>query len=106
MFLAWPQALYETTDGEIIAIDSKTLRCSFDQGFSVGYPHHEITAIHKFVFASFVGGESGSSPANRGHEHQRSMRRLSTCVGRLRCLGGVQRGGGTYNDSSSRTVQQ
>ena len=37
----------------------------------------------------------GSSPFNRGHEHQRSTRRWSAREGRPRCLGGVQRGGGT-----------
>jgi hypothetical protein len=36
-----------------------------------------------------------SSTVNRGHEHHRSTRRLSICEGRPRCLGGVQRGGGT-----------
>ena len=30
-FLAWTQALREATDGEIVAIDGKTLRHSFDQ---------------------------------------------------------------------------
>jgi hypothetical protein len=33
------------------------------------------------------------------------MRRLSACAGRPRCLGGVQRDGGTGNDSSFWTVQ-
>ena len=37
----------------------------------------------------------GSSTINRGHEHHRSTRRLSIGEGRPRCLGGVQRGGGT-----------
>ena len=48
----------------------------------------------------------GSSPLNRGHEHQRLTRRCSAREGRPRCLGGVHRDGGTRNDSSSRTVQQ
>src|SRR5262245_47354755 len=39
--------------------------------------------------------QAGSSTVNRGHEHHRSRRRLSVCEGRPRCLGGVQRGGGT-----------
>jgi predicted transposase YbfD/YdcC len=30
-FLAWTQALHEATDGDIVAIDGKTLRRSFDQ---------------------------------------------------------------------------
>jgi predicted transposase YbfD/YdcC len=33
-FLAWTQALHEATDGEIIAIDGKTLRRSFDRAAS------------------------------------------------------------------------
>jgi hypothetical protein len=37
----------------------------------------------------------GSSALNRGHEHQRSTRRLSAREGRPRCLGRGQRGGGT-----------
>lgn len=49
---------------------------------------------------AFVSGEvwdkgHGSSAVNRGHEHHRSIRRFSSCVGRPRCLGGVQGGGGT-----------
>jgi CRISPR-associated protein Cas2 len=48
----------------------------------------------------------GSSTVNRGHEHHLSIRRFSAREGRPRCLGGIQRGGGTGNDSSSWTVQQ
>jgi hypothetical protein len=39
--------------------------------------------------------QDGSSPLNRGHEHQRLTRRCSAREGRPRCLGGVHRGGGT-----------
>src|SRR5262249_22185876 len=46
-----------------------------------------------------------SSALNRGHEHQRSMRRWNTRDGRPRCFGGAQRGSGTCNDSSSGIVQ-
>src|SRR4029453_7731100 len=50
--------------------------------------------------------ESGSSALNRGHEHHRSIRRCRVCEGRPRRFGAVQRGGGTWNANSSRTVQQ
>ena len=36
-----------------------------------------------------------SSAPNRGHEHQRSMRRWNARDGRPRCFGGAQRGSGT-----------
>ena len=48
----------------------------------------------------------GSSALNRGHEHHRSIRRCRICEGRPRRFGGVQRGGGTWNANSARTVQQ
>jgi hypothetical protein len=50
--------------------------------------------------------ECGSSPLNRGHEHQRAFRRCHGRDGHPRRLGGIQRGGGTCNDRHSRTVQQ
>src|SRR5215813_62434 len=50
-------------------------------------------------------GYLDSSALNRGHEHQRSMRRWNTRDGRPRCFGGAQRGSGTCNDSSSGIVQ-
>ena len=39
--------------------------------------------------------DEGSSALNRGHEHQRLIRRCHAREGRPRCLGGAQRGGGT-----------
>jgi hypothetical protein len=36
-----------------------------------------------------------SSALNRGHEHQRAMRRWNARDGRPRCFGGAQRGSGT-----------
>ena len=38
---------------------------------------------------------SGSSTLNRGHEHQRLIRRCNAREGRPRCFGGTQRGSGT-----------
>jgi hypothetical protein len=38
----------------------------------------------------------GSSTFNRGHEHHLPISCLSALEGRPRCLGGVQRGGGTW----------
>ena len=49
---------------------------------------------------------SGGSTLNRGHEHQRSIRRSSAREGRPRRFGGTQRDSGTRNDSSSCIVQQ
>ena len=37
----------------------------------------------------------GGSTVNRGHEHQRSIRRCSVREGRPRRFGGAQRGSGT-----------
>ena len=37
----------------------------------------------------------GSSTLNRGHEHQRLIRRCNAREGRPRCVGGTQRGSGT-----------
>ena len=38
---------------------------------------------------------SGRSTLNRGHEHQRLIRRCNARDGRPRCFGGTQRGSGT-----------
>ena len=38
---------------------------------------------------------AGSSTLNRGHEHQRLIRRCNAREGRPRCFGGTQRGSGT-----------
>jgi len=37
----------------------------------------------------------GRSTLNRGHEHQRLIRRCNARDGRPRCFGGTQRGSGT-----------
>src|SRR5215831_6765275 len=50
--------------------------------------------------------KTGRSTVKRGHAHHRSIRRCSAREGRPRCFGGAQRGGGTGNANSSRTVQQ
>ena len=39
--------------------------------------------------------EPGSSTLNRGHEHQRLIKRCNARDGRPRCFGGTQRGSGT-----------
>ena len=59
-------------------------------------------ALARFLY----GHVMGSSPLNRGHEHQRAFRRCHGRDGHPRRLGGIQRGGGTCNDRHSRTVQQ
>src|SRR5438128_10156855 len=61
-----------------------------------------LTSGH--VYAHLQAG--GSSALNRGHEHHRAIRRCRICEGRPRRFGGVQRGGGTWTATSSRTVQQ
>src|SRR5262249_4649322 len=43
----------------------------------------------------FANYETGPSTLNRGHEHQRSIRRCSAREGRPRRFGGAQRGSGT-----------
>src|SRR4029453_12752956 len=48
---------------------------------------------------------SDSSALNRGHEHQRSMRRCHARDGRPRCFGGPPRGSATRNANSSRIAQ-
>jgi hypothetical protein len=62
------------------------------------------------VMAFAVDGQKhlvGSSALNRGYDaHHRAIKRCNAPEGRPRRLGGVQRGGGTGNDSSSRIVQQ
>src|SRR5215510_15092969 len=50
--------------------------------------------------------DDGGSTLNRGHEHQRAIRRCSAREGRPRRFGGAQRDSGTRNDSSSCIVQQ
>jgi len=44
---------------------------------------------------SCAGRAEGRSTVNRGHEHQRSIRRCNTREGRPRRFGGAQRGSGT-----------
>ena len=58
---------------------------------------------HKFRHLGFA-----NSILNRGHEHQRLIRRCNAREGRPRCFGGTQRGSGTWNenDNSSWIVQQ
>src|SRR5262249_25399940 len=79
---------------------------------------HYMVSVLDAVKAEIVKGGSGKtdyrnrarsgggSTVNRGHEHHRSIRRCRICEGRPRRFGGVQRGGGTWNANSSRTVQQ
>lgn len=64
--------------------------------FSQKAPKHVENFI-KLAKSGFYDGTifHGSSTLNRGHAHQRSMRRFNACEGRPRCFGGVQRGGGT-----------
>ena len=61
---------------------------------------------HSLIWVVGKNNRFGSSTLNRGHEHQRLIRRCNAREGRPRCFGGVQRGGGTWNANSSRTVQQ
>src|SRR5262249_54521094 len=62
---------------------------------NASYDHHPSTCARL-----------GSSALNRGYDaHHRSIRRCRICEGRPRRFGGVQRGGGTWNANSSRTVQ-
>jgi hypothetical protein len=64
---------------------------------------HAEVLLQKFIFET--KSESGSSTLNRGHEHHRSIRPFNARDERPRCLGGLQHGGGTGNDSSASTVQ-
>src|SRR6266700_6130611 len=66
--------------------------------------HHAKSTVKMPIMAIWYC--VGSSALNRGHEHHRAIRRCRICEGRPRRFGGVQRGGGTWNANSSRTVQQ
>ena len=48
----------------------------------------------------------GKTMLNRGHEHHRSMSAWSALERRPRCVGGCQRGGGTWWCNSALTVQR
>jgi hypothetical protein len=51
---------------------------------------------HDWEYSHSTGfSRPDSSALNRGHEHQRSMRRCNARDGRSRCFDGAQRGSGT-----------
>ena len=58
------------------------------------YPYSLRLQIGKVRFL-FGSTTVDSSALNRGHEHQRAMRRWNARDGRPRCFGGAQRGSGT-----------
>src|SRR5688500_6594282 len=67
--------------------------------------HHPGHYAGVTISISQLISRSGGSALNRGHEPQRSIRRFRVWEGRPRLFGGVQRGGGTWNANSARTVQ-
>src|SRR2546428_103979 len=67
--------------------------------------HMEVLVATDFFTAEVWTLGGGSSTLNRGHEHHCSIRHFNAREGRPRCLGGLQHGGGTCNDSSASTVQ-
>ena len=79
--------------GEMIAEVLKRLIAQM--GRPAAYLKDGGSELQKAVDLLGEHGLSGSSALNRGHEHQRSTRRLSAREGRPRCLGRGQRGGGT-----------
>jgi hypothetical protein len=62
----------------------------------LGY-NNTTSAVCEHVDNAIQWGASeiDSSALNRGHEHQRAMRRWNARDGRPRCFGGAQRGSGT-----------
>src|SRR5215510_1872507 len=87
---------------------SERLRTStFNENSDIRLFQQEIESLYQCLSSKKNCRENdGSSALNCGHKHHRSIRRFRVCEGRPRLFGGVQRGGGTGNANSSRTVQQ
>ena len=70
-------------------------------------PSNHLRTLHLELTVNLqLDAPGGGSTLNRGHEHQRSIRRCRAREGRPRRFGGTQRDSGTRNDSSACIVQQ
>ena len=71
-----------------------------EQNIQPDHVHMLLEIPPKYAVSTVIGvlkgGSSrGGSTLNRGHEHQRLIRRCNAREGRPRCFGGTQQGSGT-----------